>query len=568
MYSSRRSRPRHRQLPRAATALAVFAAGAAFGSGPAFAAGSTKPATPSDLHTSPTTSCRGGTIVGDGDVSLYATVSDPGGGTVGSRFQVWPQGHPGDIVASSDPTQLTSPSGTAAVLAVGKAALESAAAGAITEFDWRVQASDTAGATSNWSTICRFAFDPTRPEAPSVGMPAPGVIGRPTSATVTAPSTGTLPSAYSYQLDNAAPVTVAADSRGGATLTFTPPRFTNTLSVTSLSPGGNFGGTTTINFTSAEPSTPFADGDLTGDGVPDLLAVGNQNGLPPGLWLAAGRTAAGKSTGDGYVATPPADIGVNGTGFNTYGSPSDFDGATAITGHFTGSPFQDVLVYFPGTGGGAVYPYLDNGQPISTASGSETSISPGTFQDFNGDNPSQLANAGSISGSGSTIPDLIGTAGDPANGYALDLYQAGAGAGFYNEITLNATTPDGTADWNNWTIATMQLPKGNGTSSTAMYLWKRSTGELDLWENLAADPNTGNLTYTAYPVASNWNTGASLTLQAADINGDGTPDLWTVGQAQTLTANLFSGLSTTAPASLTQVTETLTAGSEAPQRGR
>ncbi|MFI5799790.1 hypothetical protein [Streptomyces sp. NPDC051677] len=98
---------------------------------------------------------------------------------------------------------------------------------------------------------------------------------------------------------------------------------------------------------------------------------------------------------------------------------------------------------------------------------------------------------------------------------------------------------------------------GNGGSSTAMFLWNKSTGELDLWENLAVDPDTGSLTYTAYPVATGWNTGAALNLQAADANGDGVPDLWAVSEGGTVTTNLFTGLSSTAPATLTSFAETL-----------
>ncbi|WP_314218930.1 hypothetical protein [Streptomyces zaehneri] len=91
-----------------------------------------------------------------------------------------------------------------------------------------------------------------------------------------------------------------------------------------------------------------------------------------------------------------------------------------------------------------------------------------------------------------------------------------------------------------------------------MFLWNKSTGELDLWEDLAADLETGDLTYTAYPVATGWNTGADLSLQAADANGDGTPDLWAVSEGRTVTTDLFTDLSSTAPATLTRVTGTLT----------
>ncbi|MEV6023033.1 hypothetical protein [Streptomyces sp. NPDC052036] len=168
-----------------------------------------------------------------------------------------------------------------------------------------------------------------------------------------------------------------------------------------------------------------------------------------------------------------------------------------------------MLVYYLGgndVGGGVIIKGNGDGSPLNPVSGNTANIPTVAFQDINGNNP----------------------------------------------------TPDGTTDWSNWTIATMQLPTRGGGSGTAMYLWKKSTGELDLWENLAADPDAGNLTYTSYLVATGWNTGAALTLQAADANGDGIPDLWAVSTGGTVTANLFTNLSTTAPVTQTQVTETLT----------
>ncbi|OIK07259.1 hypothetical protein [Streptomyces monashensis] len=494
--------------------------------------------------------------MGDGDVTLYAKVSDPDGGTLGADFRLSPHGsESGDATAESDPAKLTVQSGDSAVYVIPKATLESAAGGSVTEFDWKVRATDL-HRTGDWSTVCHFSFDPTRPGTPVIAPPGASTVGRPLSVAVTAPSGGTVPSSYRYQLDAGAPATVTADASGNATITVTPTSRTNTLSVTSMSAGGNFGGTTTIAFDSTAPTTGQADGDLTGDGIPDLLTVGARNGLPSGLWLAPG-------TGDGHVGTAPRDIGVNGNGFNTVGSPSDFDGSDVVAGRFTGGTEQDVLVYYPGgndAGGGEIVKGNGDGSPLNPVSGTAVGIPAGAFQDINGDNPVQLADAGNTSGGNTGFPDLVGVSGDSVNGYALDLYPSGAGAGVYQfPVALNAHTPDGTADWNNWTVATTQLPTTGGASSTAMFLWKKSTGELDLWKNLAADPNTGNLTYTAYPVATGWNTGAALDLQAADANSDGVPDLWTVSAGGTVTANLFTDLSTTAPATVTRVTEALTA---------
>jgi hypothetical protein len=256
------------------------------------------------------------------------------------------------------------------------------------------------------------------------------------------------------------------------------------------------------------------------------------------------------------VAVSPIDIGVNGNGFNTNGSPSDFDGASAITGRFTAGSNQDVLLYYPaGVHAGSGVVLTGKGSTTPLANGGYT-LTGGSLSNFNGDNPTQVVNGGNTSGMNTGIPDLLGIMGDSASGFALNLYSATAPANYNYPVTLTANTPDGTADWNNWTIASTQLPAAGGTR-TALFLWKPSTGQLDLWENLTANPGTGALTYTDYPVATKWHTGAALTLQAADINSDGVPDLWTVGANRKVTADLFSNLSLTGPAKVVKVAETL-----------
>ncbi|MFC1415111.1 hypothetical protein [Streptacidiphilus cavernicola] len=505
------------------------------------------PNVPTALSTFPSSACKG-TILGDGDITLYAAVSSAAGGTLGVDFKVTEHGTH-SVVAETSPTALTVPSGTTAVYRIPEATWKAAADDRITKFDWKVRAADSTG-TSAWSTTCHFSFDPTRPGTPSVGQPGSTTIGQPVNIAITAPTSGSVPSGYQYQLNEGAPVNVTASSTGGATITITPTRSVNTLSVTGMSPGGNFGGSTTITFVSATPPPDLTDGDLTGDEVPDLLTVGAQNGLPSGLWLAAG-------AGNGHVATSPTDIGTNGDGINYEGAPSDLDGATAITGRFTGGSDQDVLVYYPAgihAGSGVILQGNGTGAPLPNGG---DNLSSGSLANFDGDNPTQIVNAGNTSGSNTGLPDLLGILGDSTSGYGLNLYTSFAPAAYGFPVTLNVNTPDGTADWDNWTIAATQLPVSGGGMSTAMFLWKKSTGELDLWKNLAADPDTGNLTFDAYPVATDWNTGADVTLQAADINSDGVPDLWTVGAGEAVTADLFSNLSSTGPATVTPVAETL-----------
>ncbi|MEU8265470.1 hypothetical protein AB0C02_33360, partial [Micromonospora sp. NPDC048999] len=299
-----------------------------------------KPNKPTGLTTSPKTACAGGSTVGDGTVSLYAPVSDPNGGTLGVTFKLWKTSdNTQTAIASSDPNLLTYTSGSTAVLVVSVDKLRTAANGARTNFSWKAQATDFR-TPSDWSDTCKFDFDPTRPGPPEVSDPSTdAVIGQPVTFTITKGTSTTIPSSYVYQLNAGPPVDVAADSAGSATIAVSPTRVTNTLTVTSLSAGGNFGDSASIPF-SADPAATAVDGDLTGDQIPDLLTVGAVNGLPSGLWLGAGGT-------DGS-ALPGTNIGARGNGVTENNAPSDFDGAQAITGHFTGTGLQDVLVYYPG----------------------------------------------------------------------------------------------------------------------------------------------------------------------------------------------------------------------------
>ena len=85
---------------------------------------------------------------------------------------------------------------------------------------------------------------------------------------------------------------------------------------------------------------------------------------------------------------------------------------------------------------------------------------------------------------------------------------------------MHTPTPDGTADWNQWTLATLGYAGGTGT-----------------------------LSYTQCEIAAHWHTGKPLaTLEAADINGDGVPDLWAVTPAGVAQAYLISHLSTSGTA--------------------
>jgi hypothetical protein len=377
--------------------------------------------------------------------------------------------------------------------------------------------------------------------------------GTPVTFTFTETGAGT-PVAYQYTLNDGATQTIQAPS-GTASSAIVPTRQNNRLIAYAVAADGTVSGGTVDDFV-ARAATPAADKDLNGDGLPDLLTVGNTAGLSPGLWQATGRPAAGGNAG--LVNVPATDIGVNGNGFNTVGSPADFNGAQAITGGFMGRGFQDVLVYYPSgfngdsefAGEGVVMAGPGDGSALQPVSGSNCAISAGTLADLNGDNPLQVANA-YASANGSGLPDLLGVSGDPVNGYSLDYYvSGGVPCAFFQTFAATTVTPDGTADWNKWTLAT--LSDGSGTG---MFLWNQSTGALYLWQGVAAHDNgdsTGTFSYTQYLISPHWNKGQSLpTLEAADLNGDGVPDLWAVTPDGTARAYIISDLSATGRAEIT-----------------
>ena len=357
------------------------------------------------------------------------------------------------------------------------------------------------------------------------------------------------PVAYQYTLNDGPTQTVSAPS-GTASAPIVPTRYDNQLVAYAVAADGTVSGGTVDNF-NAQAATPSADKDLNGDGLPDLLTVGDTAGLAPGLWQATGLPAAGGKAG--LVNVPATDIGVNGNGFDIPGSPADFDGAQAITGGFFGTGFQDVLIYYAsGTfaGEGVVLAGQGDGSALQPISGSNCGIFSGGLADFNGDNPLQVVNA-YASADSDGLTDLFAVSGDPVNGYSLDYYASAFEPCMFSETFAASTvTPDGTADWNKWTLATL-----SDASGTGMFLWNQSTGALYLWQGVTAHDNgdpTGTFSYTQYLISPHWNRGKSLTtLEAADLNGDGVPDLWAVTSDGTVRAYIISKLSATGRAKIT-----------------
>lgn len=518
------------------------------------AAGNQAPDTPTALSTSPSTACPGDTVVGHGDITLRARVSDPDGGVLGAQFRVVEHGPGGAVVVDMPEAALHAASGTDAVFVVQRAVLDAAAAdGAVTEFDWKVRVSD-ADRTSSWSATCHFSFDRTYPAAPVVADPGPATVGEPVTLSVTAAPGSTPAASYAYLVDGGSHGTVGADADGSAAFTVTPDSGAVQIAVTAFSPGGNHGGTTTFTLFSTVPVDPPTDpptgpsttdvhGDLNGDGRPDLTVVGAQAGLPSGLWFAPGLPG-------NRIDTAATDIGAQGTGIGSADPAADWDGTQVVTGHFAnGAGSNDVLSYNPVTGSGAILYGNGDGSVLSPTSGHEVNVSSLVFEDsITGARATSVANGGGLYNTlnGAPVngfPNLLLVVG----GVLLDEGSAlipGAFTGVDGAIPVSSTNPAGTGDWTGWTLTT-------GLIDGLPALFARDTAGGALYYYTPEDLENLALGSPATPVqlaASGWDAADAPVLQAADIDGDGTPDLWKVDATGTVTAYLFDGTALTAQA--------------------
>ncbi|MFE3032900.1 LamG-like jellyroll fold domain-containing protein [Streptomyces canus] len=563
------------------------------------------PTTPTSLTTTPATNCSASvpTILGLGDVTLSAAVSDPDGtiSMLTGKFTLknmtsgttYPQSDdaPSNTTASTRYSHITS-SGPFAGLT------------AKTEFAWYLTVTDQ-HLTSDQSKTCHFYYDPTRPGAPTISPVASSTsqcpeltdsssgdshctVGTSANFTITDTNTTSAPGSYRYQLNGGNPVNVTASSAKPytATISLKPTTQTNVVTVTALSSGGNIGDTYDYRFI-ANPAATATPDDLNGDGNADLLTVGGKNSLPNGLWQATG-------TGSGKVNPVARNIGIDGNGVSTTQVPGTFAGTQAITGHFsTGAGFNDVLdisydsahatvsgEILRGQGDGTVL-QTSGSVPVTESTGvfakttatvnddgtTTTTVIPATSI-ANGGNLYYTA-ANGVPPTDTTFPDLLlvidGRLYDENSPGAQGLYP-GFGAASeladYNPYCLaqnTSTTTSCTNDWSGWTITSTLDASGlpelfaRDTSTDTSdpshgQLWYLSPANLQaLTVDLLSNDGAVDTTLTSVEAATTgWDSVSQPTLQAADINNDGTPDLWTISSTGTATAHEMTLTGTTA----------------------
>ncbi|HET9896802.1 MAG TPA: hypothetical protein VFQ44_17865 [Streptosporangiaceae bacterium] len=558
-----------------------------------------KPGTPA-LSTSLGSNCSGTAVSGDGNVTLDAAVQDKDGFPPAVSYTAYAAGVTTDTFATNLPAAPASAgSGTsfASTLQLKEADLESALSkygtGGSVKITWTAVAQVNLLGTilSSATATCSFIFATAQPGPPNVWTdqaatnPCGGTydIGTPVSFFATGNATPTAPAnpdSYIYQLNGGNPVTVKAGATSPfeATLTVTPTRLTNVLTVTAVSLGVNVGQPFTCVVDGQSPPDA-ADQDLTGDGVPDLLTVGDgTTGTAPGLWLAPGQGADGQF--DGKVGTTPTDLAPYGAqGTDSTGSaanPGGWTGMKAISGQFLGPGFNAIEAYTPGSSahpGIYLIPAQGDGSAVTSVLASQGDnvqaafdIEPFIDCDFDQaatpDYPVQLADAYDVSvNSSGGIPDQLATfsdaslspfAGQGQSGF-LAYFQAdsensfdSSNGNFGTPYILTNPSPDGT-DWSNWTVTTSA---GAGSGAT-MFLWNSHTGAVWMWQVASlVNPTSGgcdfdtdtwlqpSATLSGQPVevAASWHTGALDTVQAVTISGlPGLTDVTTAGKVESWT---------------------------------
>ncbi|MEU3334681.1 LamG domain-containing protein [Streptomyces sp. NPDC006668] len=611
------------------------------------------PGVPTNLHTSPAAAgaadaCTtsgvgwiGATTYSDAgsDITLHSTVtSQISGEKVRAHYFVWdrsvdPDGD-GNGTALSTPDSAYLASGSDAPMKIGATLKDGH------QYGWDVYAEDDSpdqNLTSGKSEHCWFTTDFTAPPTPevtgnssfpSVGSGAanpvvyagPGKTTNFTVAAVDSPSSddSCTPSAcrssgmasFLWQLDS--PPTAAdgqsaavsgTDSQGRSTATIPVPIRdwgVHTLYVAGVDKAGNIstspaGYTFTVPW---NPATTVKPGDISGDGVPDLLATTKTGDLDliPGDHdpaqepdpVQSGPVSGTPPTVNGPVTVSTAAGSPDGTGWNNY--------LIAHRGNLHGANGDDLFAYNKSTQ--QFYVVKNDLDPVDDASFPRTSWS--TFGGFIGKrfdlitkdacapadvvaddsrcrttdynsrtwSVSQLITPGNVFGNTNDYPAVI-----TVENKELWIYQSDGGYHLKNPILL------GDGDWTGQTLIAAGTFKGKPV------LWSRDNATGDLYSYpITVDattlvpallhPGTHSslgltLPRTLYPVVASPGD-VNSPVQPGDTNPgapDGIPDLYTVDafgqlveynyrQSLVLTSPPTYGFA--APVSLGSVTDTAT----------
>jgi hypothetical protein len=559
------------------------------------------------LSTSPGGECQGSAtapVIGNDDITIVGTIADTDGDTaLTTTTTVYNSA--GTAVTGAGPFTFGPAAG------VTSQPLGTIHRGTLTStgtYHFTAVTEDSFGDTS--SRTCYFLLDLTAPGVPQVsGLPTTvhtgdQVAGLSFSPASNAKCTATpdpCPATYTYQIGSRPPVSVTANASGvwtqpsGSPVTI-PVLGPFVFRVSGTDAAGNVSRPfVSPTITSTLPANPVPDGYFSDGSFPDLLTT-DAAAADASLWLSPG-------TGNGKVG-PAADIGGLGNGIIPNGDgPGDYNGAQLLHGDFTQDSFQDVMAYWPPTAGAnsaaaagtaIIDPGLGTSGPLPA--GALPAISSSTFCDPGleascADAATTLVYAGNASqegpatNNGTSTPqkknaDVIGIFGSSTTGYELALFTAQTTGNYFldsqNGVLSDPATkdsPDGTADWQDYTLATAELPNtsnphGDPANTVLFALDSKpgNPGSGNLYESVNPGCATGTCSTTSInsvigtkgtwtlvtgtPAA--WATSPPQ-LASADVNnsggtaGAGTPEIWTItgnpATSGTATAYTITGTS-------------------------
>ncbi|MFF3979177.1 VCBS repeat-containing protein [Streptomyces sp. NPDC001828] len=508
----------------------------------------TVPNAPSGIYTTPDTGAQCGattpyTTIGNTDVTLGGSFSDPDGGTVKAHFVLWPTGHGGAANEVNQSIDVTS--GKGAKLPVTKAALakllSDAGVTGTGTFTWWVRTEDGSLA-SGWSPQCHFMVDATRPSNPpgitSTAYPD-GSEGWPaTTSAAGTEGTFTLSSGniadvakYEYWTDWDPTVRVATPATAGGPVDIKLRPIAagaHSLGVRSVDKAGNRSDGTTYHFYANSPATPRKPGDLNGDGIADFYATSTDGTLV----LYTGQADSGTGQGNGYMGP-----GVRG------GSTNFIGGSLTHRGDWTNDGFEDLLGLVPADGGKTLAVYPNNGLGWACTARDEQadghsqaclydrrSLDVYDPADNHWSDASQILAVGDVDGGLDTDGD--GTIDVP--GHADLLVKEGDQLWLYfgsDSPYLDENRPPvlvGNGGWSGYDLAAPGDRNGDG--HVDLIARSRATGELRLYQGTGPNGEGLGSGPTSVVVGTNW-TPANRPLFTAvpDANGDAKPDIWSTG---------------------------------------
>ncbi|QMU68362.1 LamG-like jellyroll fold domain-containing protein [Streptacidiphilus sp. P02-A3a] len=404
------------------------------------------------------------------------------------------------------------------------------------QYSWNTQASDGT-LTSNTVADCRFDVDLTPPNQATIastdypasgsGQTPPKYAGQAGQFTVTAtdpapdPSTCTLAkclpasgiAGFRWSLDQPIPTAgfnYQAASGGQATIKNVTPTMwgSHILYVQAVDNAGNIQTIpSTYSFYAPwNPNTKVTAGDLTGDGIPDMLATDSTGDLI----LIPGN--ADPSTLTATIASTPSTSPDKQTDWN------DYD--IAHRGSLQNGGVDDLLAY--DTANQQMYRYTNDGENggtyghFSLTSGVSTVAHPactsGRCTGYNADwsGVKGLITPGDLAGNTTyTQANLITKELDGSGKQELWLYQTTNSAPLTNPVLL------GTGDWSHFDLLAPGVVGGNLSSGTAgaPMLWARDKDSGIVYSFPLKDAS-GNIAQLAAPTAAPLTLGIKTTAGA------------------------------------------------------